>query len=83
RFDLDGLRDDHSKVLAQVLSAPPFHGPALLIHGTQSELVTPEGIALTKQYFPQLRVLDLPGGHWIHVDAKDAFNQAVEEFLKN
>jgi pimeloyl-ACP methyl ester carboxylesterase len=28
-----------------------------------------------------LRVLDLPGGHWIHVDAKDRFNAAVAEFL--
>ena len=83
RFDLDGLRDDHPKVLAQVLDAPPFPGPALLIHGTKSELVTPEGIALTKQCFPQLRVLDLPGGHWIHVDAKDQFNRAVEQFLKD
>jgi esterase len=83
RFDLDGLREDHSKVLAQVLSAPPFPGPALLIHGDKSELVSPEDIARTRPYFPQLRVLDLPGGHWIHVDAKDAFNAAVDQFLKD
>jgi pimeloyl-ACP methyl ester carboxylesterase len=81
RFDLEGLRDDHPHVLAQVLDAPPFNGPALLIHGTRSELVTPEGVELTRRHFPALRVLDLPGGHWIHVDAKAQFNAAVAEFL--
>jgi pimeloyl-ACP methyl ester carboxylesterase len=81
RFDLEGLRDDHPKVLAQVLEAPPFPGPALLIHGDRSSLVTPAGIELTRRCFPALRVLDLPGGHWIHVDAKERFNAAVEEFL--
>jgi pimeloyl-ACP methyl ester carboxylesterase len=68
-------------VLAQVLEAPPYPGPALLVHGDKSTLVTPEGIALTRRNFPALKVLDLPGGHWIHVDAKAAFNAAVAEFL--
>jgi pimeloyl-ACP methyl ester carboxylesterase len=82
RFDLHGLRQDHPRVLAQVLSAPPWPGPALLIHGDKSELVSPEGIALTREHFPALQVLTLPGGHWIHVDAREAFNGAVGDFLQ-
>lgn len=81
RFDLEGLRDDHPKILAQVLEAPPWGKPALLLHGSSSELVTPDGIALTLQSFPALKVMDLPGGHWIHVDAKEQFNAAVADFL--
>ncbi|HTB22895.1 MAG TPA: alpha/beta fold hydrolase [bacterium] len=82
RLDLEGLREDHPKILAQVPEAAPYLGPTLLIHGKQSAIVGPEGLALTRRFFPTLRVLDLPGGHWIHVDAKDEFNAAVEEFLR-
>ena len=82
RMDLEGLREDHGKVLAQVLEGPPYTGATLLIHGDRSQFVTPEGVALTRRHFPNLKVLDLPGGHWIHVDAKDRFNAAVEGFLQ-
>ncbi len=81
RLDLEGLRRDHPKILARVAGGAPYLGPALLIHGNRSNIVTPEGIQLTREYFPALRVLDLPGGHWIHVDAKDLFNRAVADFL--
>lgn len=81
RMDLEGLKRDQPALLAQGPSGPPYQGKALLIHGTQSQFVAPEGIELTKHYFPDMKVLDLPGGHWIHVDAKDLFNQAVAEFL--
>lgn len=83
RFDLHGLREDHPKVLAQVLSAPPYNGPALLVHGDKSELVSAEGIELTRVCFPALQVQVLPGGHWIHVDAREAFNVSVGEFLES
>lgn len=82
RFDLEGLKADHPKVLAQVLEAAPWPGPALLIHGDKSEFAPAEGIALTKRCFPALQVLTLPGGHWIHVDAKEKFNEAVKGFLE-
>ncbi|MGH7442382.1 MAG: alpha/beta fold hydrolase [bacterium] len=81
RLDLKGLREDHERFLDAVPKGAPFKGQALLIHGQKSDIVTPEGIALTRSFFPKLRVLDLPGGHWIHVDAKDQFNAAVGEFL--
>ena len=81
RMDLEGLREDHAKVLASVLDAPPYGGETLLIHGDRSQFVDAAGIARTRASFPRLRVLDLPGGHWIHVDAKDRFNAAVAEFL--
>jgi len=82
RLDLEGLTEDHAKILLGVPAGPPYQGPTLLIHGADSKIVTPEGLALTRRYFPKLRVLDLPGGHWIHVDAKEQFNAAVEEFLR-
>lgn len=82
RLDLEGLSRDHQRILDSVPAGPPYTKPTLLIHGRDSTIVTPEGIELTRRYFPALRVLDLPGGHWIHVDAKEAFNQAVEDFLK-
>lgn len=82
RFDLEGLQEDHPKVLAQVLAGPPFTGPVLLIHGDKSEFAPAAGVALTRACFPALEVLTLPGGHWIHVDAKEAFNAAVKKFLE-
>lgn len=81
RLDLAGLRADHEKILAEVPGGPPYPGPVLLIHGDKSQIVTPQGLDLTRRFFPKLVVLDLPGGHWIHVDAKDRFNGAVEGFL--
>lgn len=81
RFDLEGLREEHPKVLAQVPEGPPYPGPTLLIHGDRSAMVPAEGIALTRRFFPALQVLALPGGHWVHVDSREAFNRAVEVFL--
>jgi pimeloyl-ACP methyl ester carboxylesterase len=81
RFDLEGLKADHPKVLAQVAQGKPYPHAALLIHGDKSELVTPEGIEATKKFFPKLQVITLPGGHWIHVDAREPFNHAVHKFL--
>lgn len=82
RFDLEGLREDHPKVLAQVCDGPAYPGACLLIHGDRSEFANAQDIAFTRQRFPALQVLTLPGGHWIHVDAREAFNRAVEGFLK-
>lgn len=81
RFDLAGLKEDHPKVLAQVPQGKPYPHAALLIHGDQSDLVTHEGIEQTKSFFPKLQVVTLPGGHWIHVDAREQFNHAVHKFL--
>ncbi len=82
RLDLEGLTRDHPRILDAVpAEGSPYPGPTLLIHGRDSTIVTREGLDLTRRSFPRLEVLDLPGGHWIHVDAKDAFNAAVEAFL--
>jgi esterase len=81
RFDLQGLREDHAKILAQVPAGPPFPGPTLLIRGDRSELCPDAGVELTRRYFPALELLTLPGGHWIHVDAREAFHKAVAAFL--
>lgn len=81
RFDLEGLREDHPKVLAQVPAGKPYLGPAILIHGDQSDLTPHEAIEKTKLSFPHLQVKVLPGGHWIHVDAREAFQHSVQRFL--
>jgi pimeloyl-ACP methyl ester carboxylesterase len=57
--------------------------PTLLVRGSQSNIVTDEGVVDLKSHLPQLEVFDVGGaGHMVAGDKNDAFNQGVFDFLR-
>lgn len=86
RIGLKAIEDDYPLIIG----APPaaeagrvFEGPALSLRGTRSDYVTDEQLPLFRQTFPQLQVIDLDAGHWLHAEQAPAFGRAVTDFLKD
>ncbi len=64
------------------IPAGTFQGPALVMAGTQSDYVGPEGERAVRRYLPQARMLRIKGaGHWLHADAPEAVAEALSVFL--
>lgn len=57
--------------------------PALLIHGRDSRLTTPEMIEQMAARRPNTRAVTLDGGHVLHVDNPAGFADAAEDFLQH
>jgi pimeloyl-ACP methyl ester carboxylesterase len=62
-------------VSAEALAA--IHAPTLLAYGTTSACA-PAGARLAAA-MPAARLVTLPGGHYLHLDAKDALAEAIAE----
>ena len=59
-----------------------YEGPALLLSGEQSDFVNEDDIAAMQRWFPNLNRVELPkAGHNLHVDARNAFLDAVNAFI--
>ncbi|OLY85083.1 Abhydrolase domain-containing protein [Smittium mucronatum] len=58
-----------------------FNKPSLLIGGTKSSRVTPEGIKIFRTYFPDSDVSFIDSGHWVHSEKPEEFVQIVESFI--
>lgn len=59
-----------------------YRGPALFLHGAESDYVLAEYEPAIRRYFPAARVEALAGaGHWLHVEQPEAFAAALDRFL--
>jgi non-heme chloroperoxidase len=57
--------------------------PALLVKGQISEVVNEEGVRALLELMPHAELADVQGaGHMVAGDSNDAFNSAVEDFLR-
>ena len=57
--------------------------PTLLVRGSQSDVVSPEGARRLQELIPQAEIADISGaGHMVAGDRNDAFNEAVIGFLQ-
>lgn len=80
RFALRRLSDAYDGLHAP-LPGRQFGGPVLIIRGERSPYVTDADEALYERWFPAARFARLPAGHWIHVEAAEAFVAEVSAFL--
>lgn len=59
-----------------------YDGPALFLHGAQSDYVLPSHEDVITGFFPQATWQAVEGaGHWVHADKPAEFTQAVTDFL--
>lgn len=73
----------------EAISAPPeveagaaHPGPTLFIRGGQSPYIGDDDEALIQTWFPNAQIQSLDAGHWVHVDAPEAFVALVDDFLQ-
>lgn len=58
------------------------HCPALLVHGTDSFILSTAMARGMAERRPNTVLRELPGcGHWVHDDDPDGFAEAVRDFL--
>jgi len=70
--DIEGFPDIEAK----------WPGPAFFIHGARSDYVDEGGRRAALRLFPEARFESIPQtGHFLHVEAPDAFGEAVSAFL--
>lgn len=59
-----------------------YDGPALFLHGAQSDYVLPSHEDVIRGFFPRATWQAVEGaGHWVHADKPAEFTQAVLDFL--
>ena len=74
--------------MVDILAFPPvadgtsYDGPALFLHGAQSDYVLPQHEDVITALFPRAQWQAVDGaGHWVHADQPAAFIEAVDTFL--
>jgi len=67
------------------LEVQPFPlpgGHVLFIKGSESQYLGTEGEEAVKRYFPNYKMVELPGGHFVHDESEEQFLNLVESFLR-
>lgn len=83
RLNLDALKHGMGDLIGfPDLDATKFDGPALFIHGAESEYVQPEHHTRIERYFPNaVDVAVDQAGHWVHADQPDVLIEQVGTFI--
>jgi len=84
RIPLDLLQRDYYRVTEALIDGPPYSGPTLFVRGERSSYIRDEDENLIYLHFPAADIVTIGGAsHWVHVDAPDALNRVVENFLRD
>ena len=82
RFDLAGIRDAYSALLAAPLADQSYAGPVLFIKGGASDYIQEQHWPAIQALFPAASIRVMPDcGHWLHVEKPQLFNGIVTRFL--
>jgi len=85
RVGIEEIKEDYASILdvpESITAGKTFTGPTLVIRGTRSDYVPDDSLPVFKQAFPEFKLVDLDGGHWLHAEQTDAFAAAVSDFIK-
>lgn len=83
RVNLDALERHADDILGfpEIPAARRFDKPALFIAGARADYIRPEHQADIRRLFPNATIETIANaGHWVHVDAPEAFLAAVTRF---
>lgn len=84
KMNLAALRENMHRLTGWPDGGRPFEGPALFLHGGDSEYVDDAGIAAIRALFPQATIAAMPGcGHWLHAEKPAEVARQVADFLRD
>lgn len=83
KMNLEVIMMNYDKMNSPIESDTPFTKPTLFLRSTTSGYIGTEDYPMMGRLFPNLAVVDLEVGHWIHVEAPDRFTAIVLDFFNN
>lgn len=82
RLGLDQIIQNYGALTEAILVEKPFTKPAYFVRGGLSDFVRDNDMESIRIVFPRSEFETIPNaGHWVHIDAADAFYLAVKNFL--
>lgn len=81
RVGLDEIETDYAAIAAEPAGDGSYQGPTLVVRGGQSDYVSDALLPQLHEVLPRAEVVTLNAGHWLHAEAPEAFQQAVNAFL--
>jgi pimeloyl-ACP methyl ester carboxylesterase len=83
QMNLAAIDANYDRLNESLSNRRTFDKPALFIRGERSDYIRNEDIKMIHALFPKAAHCEISGaGHWVHVDAPEAFLRKVREFLK-
>lgn len=82
-FNLTLLQRDYPLLSQAITTENAFSGPVLFVKGAKSDYLLAEHQSVIQTLFPNSKARVIANtGHWLHAEKPEAFNQAVEQFLR-
>lgn len=85
RINLPALSTNLDRILAfpsELADNGRYDGPALFLHGANSDYVLPQHVSIIQRLFPRARYQAVFGaGHWLHAERPDIVLSALDQFL--
>ena len=83
RLNLDALHAQREQLVVNVNGMVPFEKPTLFIRGGRSDYIRDDDWSQIQTLFPSATMETIEGaGHWVQVDAPDAFLRCLDGFLR-
>ena len=82
QMNLRGISDNYDRLTEAITAEQPFDKPTLFLRGEKSRYIKPDDEEMIHQLFPRAGIHTIQGtGHWLHVEAPEAFFRSVKDFL--
>jgi esterase len=82
RLGLDEIINNYAALTEAILIEKPFTKPAYFIRAERSGFVRDSDLTAIRESFPNSRFTTIASsGHWVHIEAADAFYAATASFL--
>jgi pimeloyl-ACP methyl ester carboxylesterase len=82
KVDLEAMDRNYDSLAGPIFCEQPFDKPACFIRGGRSHYIQDHDLPSIRECFPSAEIHTVEGaGHWIHVEAPEAFLSLVTAFL--
>jgi esterase len=82
KANLDSIRKSYMEIAREITSTIPFPGPTLFVKGDKVNYVVDSDIPVIKGLFPNVQIVGVDSGHWVHAEAPTVFADIVTNFLR-
>ncbi len=80
RMNVTALEKEMPSILSEITVSENFT-PTLFIRGEKSNYILDEDFDSIEESFPDVQIVSLPAGHWVHAEVPEAFMNEVLGFL--
>ena len=81
RMNLPVVEETIELIADEITYEKPIKNPVLFVRGTKSFYLGEEDKILTKQMFPNSKMIDIEAGHWIHAEKPRELLEEITHFL--